>query len=129
MNEKISIKQGTKHWIDVPKADLPTQPTGVTWKAALYNRATDKRYVANSSSQNPTYHHFEWPAGVTVSAGQPIAIDPTVKNGTASMDEGVYDLELYTSDFANIATQVNYAEVTQCNIMAKNTGDQPEVES
>lgn len=120
----IRFKQGIKATLDVNKEDLPAVGSGVTYKAAIYNKSMNLRYVANAPTEPVTgILRFEWPHGVTVNGQGKNIPDTSVKNGTASMKCGTYELEIFASDKSFITEGNPKVEVVESNILADNNAD------
>mgnify|MGYP004620258931 FL=1 len=120
---QVTIHQGIQHDINV--TDIPESMADSTICAALYNKATNKRYVAERSGSADTALTFTWSDGLKPKSDtdKELVIDPDKPNGTASMDIGVYDLEIFSKDRSSLFCQPNYANVVASNLMAANTAD------
>lgn len=120
----IQFKKGIKALIEVEKADLPPIGAGATYQCAIYNRTLNKRYVASGPTEVVSgVLTFEWPHGVTTDQNGRNVPDPSVKNGTASMEVGKYQLELYGSDKSFMTDGNQLVEVIDVNILASNSVD------
>lgn len=120
---QVTIHQGIRHEINV--TDIPESMADSTICAALYNKATNKRYVAERSGSVSTALTFAWESGLKAKSDtdKELIIDPDQPNGTASMDIGVYDLEIFSQNRSMLFCQPNYANVVASNVMAVNTAD------
>ena len=122
MAERISIPQGIEHWIRVKKDSLPATGSDAEWKAVLYNRSSNRRFMATKTTEG-VYFKFTWASGmVHDEKSDGYIIDPTAIHSTAHMPEGVYELELITSDYKMIAVNKvkGQYEVVKSSVMAKN---------
>lgn len=120
---QVTIHQGIQHYINV--TDIPESMADSAICAALYNKATNKRYVAERSGSVDTALTFTWSDGLKQKSDtdKELIIDPDQPNGTASMDIGVYDLEIFAQNRSMLFCQPNYANVVASNVMAVNTAE------
>lgn len=122
MAERISIPQGIEHWIRVKKDSLPATESNAEWIAVLYNRSSNRRFMATKTTEG-VYFKFTWESGVHYDEEQKCyIINPSATHSTAHMPEGVYELELITSDYKMIAVNKvkGQYEVVKSSVMAKN---------
>ena len=122
MAERISIPQGIEHWIRIKKDTLPATESNAEWIAILYNRSSNRRFVATKTTEG-VYFKFTWASGmIHEEKSDGYIIDPTAIHSTAHMQEGVYELELITSDYKMIAVNKvkGQYEVVKSSVMAKN---------
>lgn len=113
---QIEVKQGYAKSLLFDKSEYPE--VEASWKAALVNPSTNMRYVADATDDGEIIC-FTWPSGLKQSQGKWV-LDDDNKNGTAHMDVGTYDIEIYLDDNSDIGTLYGGARVVSSNLMTDN---------
>lgn len=120
-NPQVEIKRGIGFKMVIDTAIYPTLAPEATWKAALVDPSNGMRYNATVTASG-TVHTFAWPSGLvddTESADYG-KVDENKKDGTAHMNVGTYDFELYTSDHSAMGALYGRFRVVDSNLMSKN---------
>lgn len=119
---QVEIKQGIAKTIKIDMVNYPTLPTEVTWVAAFVNPSTNERYLSDASTTQGTFVTFHWPSGLVDNPESEDygKFDESKPNGTAYMDVGVYNFELYTSDHSDMGVLYERFRVTASSLMANN---------
>lgn len=111
---QIEIKRGIKFEFTLDFSAYGPLPPGVSWKAALVNPSTNIRYEANNGTPESGHVTFTWPSGLNAQG----TINTTSINGTARMDVGTYNLEVYRSDYADMGTLYERFRVVDSSLLA-----------
>lgn len=113
---QIEIKQGIAKSLLFDKNEYPE--VDASWQAALVNPSTDMRYVADTTDDGEVIC-FTWPSGLKEVQGK-LVPDDNYPNGTAHMDVGTYDIEIFLDDRSDMGTLYGGARVVSSNLMTEN---------